>query len=550
MNDNKNSTGGRLAGRTVILTGAAGNIGSYISRSLLRQGARVVMTGRSREKLDAFIDELVAEGYDRAAMVAATGDCADPEVCRQIAATAVEHFGEVDVLINNAGAAGPKRTLRYIPFSNAEKRALDENQTMYESAMNLLAGPWHMVRATVPHMSVGGSIINVSTIFSRTRYFGRIAYTVPKSGLNALSLGLARELGAGEKGIRVNTVFPGPIESERIDKVFAAMDSLQGQTEGTTSREFRNLMLIKQPDDNGTMEYRYPTPDDVASTVLFLSSDDSRSFSGHGFEVTNGMQVPTRSRSKLVSWPDDRLVDLGGRVVLILCGSDIDEAMVFAERNIHRGATVVMGCRTLDALGYLRARVQELEPVAIQVQHLDPLRPESMERVFQFVSDNYGRLDGVIVLPATPNGQHGYSLSTADDDDVAAFVEAEVVAPVAFASSLTRKLASWKPRRTAPQVTFITNPDDGHGNLLNDIKRAAVEELIRVWRYEERHEDDKGHWGWLNVPNQLVRFDNNEADNLAFAADWTATLNNGVRKMDPIDLWVPKSIRRAPARAR
>ncbi|HKL62739.1 MAG TPA: SDR family NAD(P)-dependent oxidoreductase, partial [Woeseiaceae bacterium] len=57
------------------------------------------------------------------------------------------------------------------------------------------------------------------------------------------------------------------------------------------------------------------------------------------------------------------------------------------------------------------------------------------------------------------------------------------------------------------------------------------------------------NWGWLNVPNQLVRFDNNHPDNLAFSADWTATLNNGVRKMDPIDLWVPKSIQRATGKS-
>ncbi len=536
---------GRLEGRAIILTGAAGNLGSYTSRRLLAEGARLVMTGRNAEKLEAFIETLAGEGFDRSAMVAAVGDCADPEVCRAVAATAVKHFGGIDVLVNNAGAAGPKRTLRHIPFTNADKRALGDELTMLESAMNLLAGPWHMVRAAAPQMSVGGSIVNVSTIFSRTRYFGRIPYAVPKSGLNALSLGLARELGGGDRGIRVNTVYPGPIESERIDTAFAAMDALQGQAAGITSQEFRDLMIIKRPDESGAMDFRYPRPDDVASTILWLASDESAAFSGHAFEVTNGMQVPAQSRSKLVSWPDNRLVDLRDRVVLILAGSDIDEAMVFAERNAGRGAHVVLACRSLAAVGHVRTRAQGLEPLPVQVQHLDPLRPESMERVFRFLADHYGRLDGVIVLPATPNGEHGYSLSTADDEDVAAFVEREVVAPVAFASALARSLATWRPRIAAPPVTFVTNPDDGHGNRLNDIKRAAVEELIRIWRFEERHEVEKGEWGWVNVPNQLVRFDNSEPDNLPFSADWTATLNNGVRKMDPINLWVPKSIRRA-----
>ncbi|MEE4186134.1 MAG: SDR family NAD(P)-dependent oxidoreductase, partial [Gammaproteobacteria bacterium] len=545
---NKKTNSGRLAGLSVILTGAAGNIGTYISRRLLDEGARLVMTGRNAEKLDALIAELVAEGYPPAAMIPAIGDLADPEVCRRIVATAVEHFERVDVLVNNAGGAGPKRTLREIPFTAADKKASGDDETMFEAAMNLLGAPWNMVRAAVPHMGPGGSIINVSSIFSRTRYYGRIPYVVPKSGLNALSLGLARELGP-DKGIRVNTLFPGPIESQRIDAVFAAMDELQNMPAGTTSDEFRQLMIGRRADETGELDRRYPKPADVANTVLWLASDESAAFCGHSFEVTNGMQVPAQSRSKLVSWPDDRLVDLGGNVVLILGGTDIDEAMVFAERNVDRGAEVVLAFRTLASVGYARARVQASEQTKIQIQHLDPLRPESVERAFQFIADHFGRLDGVIVLPAKPNGEHGYSLLTAGDHDVADFVESEVVAPVAFASALARTLASWNLDQTAPPVTFVTNPDDGHGNRLNDIKRAAVEELIRVWRFEDRSEVEKGAWGWINVPNQLVRFDNDEPDNLAFSADWTATLNNGVRKMDPINLWVPRNIQRATGKS-
>ena len=81
---------------------------------------------------------------------------------------------------------------------------------MFDSAMNLLGAPWNMARAAAAHLSDGGTIVNVSTIFSRTHYYGRIPYVVPKSGLNALGKGLALELGE-ERGIRVNTLFPGPL---------------------------------------------------------------------------------------------------------------------------------------------------------------------------------------------------------------------------------------------------------------------------------------------------------------------------------------------------
>ena len=543
------ASGARLAGRSVILTGAAGNIGSHISRALLREGARLVMTGRTRQTLDAFVEQLANEGFAREGMLTVVGDSADPEAGRAIVAETIQRFGRLDVLINNAGGAGPKQTLENIPFTAAEARASGDGETMFEAAMNLLGGPWNMARAAVPHLQPGGAILNVSTIFSRTPYFGRIPYAVPKSGLNALSLGLARELGAGDRGIRVNTIYPGPIESERIETVFSAMDSLQKLEPGSTAARFKGLMLNRRPDNNGSMNYIYPRPQDVANTLLWLASPEAEAFSGQVFEVTNGMQVPAESRSKLVSWPDNRLVDLRGRVVLILGGGDIEEALGFANRNVERGADVVLAFRTLDGIGQARARLQASGEQRVNLTHLDPLRQESVDRAFQFVDDQYGRLDGVIVLPNTPNGEHGHSLSTAADRDVATFVDNEIVAPVAFASALARSLSGRMGLERAPAITFITNPDDGHGNHLNDIKRAAVEELIRIWRYEEQDGVEQGTRSWASLPNQIVRFDNSDPDNLAFAADWTATLNNRVRLMDPINLWVPKSIRRATGKS-
>ncbi|MEQ8514626.1 MAG: short-chain dehydrogenase, partial [Chromatocurvus sp.] len=359
---------------------------------------------------------------------------------------------------------------------------------------------------------------------------------------------LALELGE-ERGIRVNTVFPGPIESERIDNVFAAMDSLQGAESGSTSREFRDLMITRRPDADGELEYRYPTPADVASTVTWLSTTESASLSGHAFEVTNGMQVPAQSRSKLVSWPDKRLEDLTGQVVLILGGTEYEEALEFTERHLVSGARVVLAFRTLEALGYARSLSASLGLDQVHLVHLEPLRSESADRCFDYIRDHFGRLDAVVVLPRSGNGQHGYSLSTAGDEDVADFVRDEVVSPVAFARALANNLDRWGTVTEAPAITYVTNPSDGHGNLLNDIKRAAIEALIRSWRQEDRQMRKAGERAWAVLPNQLVRYDNNEADNLAFSADWAATLTNRVRRMDPINLWVPKDIRRATVKS-
>ncbi|MEM6733588.1 MAG: SDR family oxidoreductase, partial [Myxococcota bacterium] len=100
-----------------------------------------------------------------------------------------------------------------------------------------------------------------------------------------------------------------------------------------------------------------------------------------------------------------------------------------------------------------------------------------------------------------------------------------------------------------PAVTFVTNPNDGQGNRLNEIKRAAVEELIRVWRSEEEHQVERGERAWSCLPNQIVRFDNSEDDSQTFSADWAVTLTNRQRFMDPINLWVPKRIHRATGKS-
>ena len=252
--------GRRLENKSVILTGAAGSIGRYISRHLLREGAMVTMTGRDQSKLDAFVEELSEEGFDADNISTIVGDCADPQVCRDIVDQAVGAFGKLDVLVNNAGAAGPKYTLRDIPFTDVEMRAAGSDQTMFDSAMNLLGAPWNMARAAAAHLTDGGTIVNVSTIFSRTHYYGRIPYVVPKSGLNALGKGLALELG-DERGIRVNTLLPGFIDTPFNSPFWAAQDD-----PAAAEQALATAIPMR----------RQGTPDDVSGVVTFLASPAAR----------------------------------------------------------------------------------------------------------------------------------------------------------------------------------------------------------------------------------------------------------------------------------
>jgi malonyl-CoA reductase/3-hydroxypropionate dehydrogenase (NADP+) len=201
--------------------------------------------------------------------------------------------------------------------------------------------------------------------------------------------------------------------------------------------------------------------------------------------------------------------------------------------------------RSLEAVGHARSLIQSKGLDEIQLSHLDPLRRESVDRTMQFIDDHFGRLDGVIVLPRKPNGHYGHSLCGATDEDVENFVREEVVAPVAFASMLATNLSRWFGKCDPPAITYATNGSDTHGNLLNEVIRASIEALIRGWRHEDETLQTAGELEWAVRPNQLVRYDSEDKDNLTFAADWAATLTNRVRQMDPINLWIPKSIKRA-----
>ena len=114
-------------------------------------------------------------------------------------------------------------------------------------------------------MGEGGSIINVSTIFSRTPYYARTAYVVPKAAMNAWSRELSLEL--GPRGIRVNLVFPGPIESERIRSVFATMDKMRGDEPGTVAGEFFDMMSLERSTGGNAKAKTFPTPEDIATDL-------------------------------------------------------------------------------------------------------------------------------------------------------------------------------------------------------------------------------------------------------------------------------------------
>lgn len=543
----------RLNGKTALITGAAGGIGGVVTRMYLREGARVAISSRSLERAEQFRTTLMAEGFVGDDILPVAFAPTDLDAMQSALETIAARWGGLDILINNAGSAGAKQPLFRIPFTSDDlaqlaAEGLTESETMRESAANLLGMPWHLTRLALPYLRVGASVINVSTIFSRTNYYGRIPYVVPKSALNALSLGLARQLGTTDRAVRVNTVFPGPIDSDRIRTVFAAMDRLKGVAEGTTAQEFFDIMILARARGEEPPLKRYPTQADVAHVMVFLGSDESAAISGHNFEITHGMQVKAQSRTKLTAWPDQRLIDLSRRAVLIVGGAQVADAVTVAVSQQSYGAAVILTFRQPEAVNTAKTQLESYGlGHTVAVTWLDPLRRESVASVFDLIRERYHRLDTVIVFPPHAAGEYGPDLIAADADLVRRFIDEAVLGTTAFASQLSRFLLDFDAENELQEpvnVLLLTNEHDGATNAFEDIYRAAVEQLLRVWRHEDELQVAAGTRRFAVRANQLVRYANAEPDNLKFTADWLATLANRVRVFDELNLYVPENIRR------
>ena len=535
---------GRLAGKVALVTGAAGNLGGEIARHYLNEGATVVFTGRTAARIDAAAAAARADtgaSEDQTSTVVMDG--ADAASCRAGIAEILSRHGRIDILVNNAGSAGPKQPLERLPLSRADLEALQadgatDTETVGDAARNILGVAWNMVRAAAGAMAEGGSIINVSTIFSRTHYYGRTAYTVPKAALNALSRELSLEL--GPRGIRVNLVFPGPIASERIRTVFAAMDTMRGDDAGTTASQFFDLMSFERSVEGAPRAKTFPTPRNIAMTCVFLGSDESAAFNGHDFEVTHGMTVRKESRSTYLSRPTMRSIDGGGLGVVVAAGTQVAEAVAIARVQADCGAEVLLGfIREFEAI---EARRMLGDTARITVVQFDRADHDMMDRELDAFTERCCAITGAIIMPAYGADHFTGTLADASDDAVDEFVDRELVGSIAVARTLSRY---WKRHDSLvhdPRFIFMGNGSDGGSDIWTNFHRAMIEQLVRVWRDESEVDVEHGRRRQLEWGNQIVRFGNREPENLPFAAGQAARTLLKERKIQSVNLYLPPSI--------
>lgn len=538
---------GRLAGKIAVVTGAAGNLGGHIVTHYLAEGATVVMTGRTPDRTNAAAAALVkATGVapERVATVALDGG--DPASVRAAMDEVAEKFGRIDILVNNAGSAGPKQPIENLPLTAEELAALQkkgatDSETVGDALRNILAVAWNVTRAAAPHIPEGGSIINVSTIFSRTPYYARAAYVVPKAAMNALSRELSLEL--GPKGIRVNLVYPGPIESERIRSVFAAMDAARGDEAGTTATQFFDMMSLERATGGNDKAKTFPTPTDIATTCVFLGSDESAAYNGHDFEVTHGMTVRKEERSTYLARPTMRSMDGTGLAVLVAAGDNWDEALEIAQVQLNCGARVALGVPRAADVAIAEKRCKALGITeGLTIIRFNRKEPAAMEEALEACTSAIGAISGAVFMPMLPAGELNGALTEADDATVDALLDAEIAGNMALARTFSRYWKRHDTLQQEPRFVFISNTSDGAGDIYANMLRAANEQLIRIWRDESEIDTAHGRRRQAEWGNQIVRFTNTEAENIRFTAGHAARILLKESKLAEVTLYVPANI--------
>jgi NAD(P)-dependent dehydrogenase (short-subunit alcohol dehydrogenase family) len=245
----------RMTDRVVLITGASSGLGVHFATAFAEAGADVVLAARRTAKLQETAHAV--ESLGRRALVVET-DVADPEAADAMARKAVETFGRLDVLVNNAGVASAVPAMREAP--EQFRRVIDVN----------LNGTYWSAQACGRVMSPGGAIVNISSILGiTTAGLPQAAYSASKAAVIGLTRDLAQQW-TGRKGIRVNAVAPGFFDSEMTEQYEP------GYLESLAPR-----MLVGRKGD----------PSELAATVLWLASDAGGYMTGQTIAVDGGVTI-------------------------------------------------------------------------------------------------------------------------------------------------------------------------------------------------------------------------------------------------------------------
>ena len=264
MNDRMIPQGDRFTGRVVVITGAASGIGRACALRLAGEGADIVGLDLSQAGLAALADEVTALGGRCETVV---GSVADLPVIDAAITRAVEAFGRLDGLVNNAGIGGPMKRLD----------AVESDEFDAIVAINLKS-VWYGMKAAYAPMRAGGggAVVNVSSMAGIRPNRHHSPYGMTKAGVISLTQHAAMDFATA--GIRVNCLCPGPVETPIFEQMERNLDASAYQA-------------ARQRVQQRTVMNRFGAPEEQAAAVAFLLSDEAAFITGIAMPVDGGWSV-------------------------------------------------------------------------------------------------------------------------------------------------------------------------------------------------------------------------------------------------------------------
>lgn len=251
----------RLVGKVALITGGGTGIGRAIALAFVREGAKVAVAGRRREKLEETLREVEKLGGEGLAIVCDVSKAKDGE--RAVKETA-KAFGQLNVLVNNAGV-----------LHAATIEGTSEDQ--WDNLMTInLKGPFLMCKAALPEFrkTGGGTIVNVGSVLGLVAMKDRAAYCASKGGVSLLTKAIA--LDHAHENVRSNCICPSIVETELVQGLFAASE------EGKALRKARIGSIPLG---------RMGRPEDVAEMAVFLASEESSWLTGAAIPLDGGLSA-------------------------------------------------------------------------------------------------------------------------------------------------------------------------------------------------------------------------------------------------------------------
>lgn len=247
---------GKLFNKTAVITGASSGIGRSIAERFLAEGARIAVFARSETRLQ----EIAALAPERVLVV--PGDVTEAADLQRLAAETVKRFASVDIVIPNAGIA------RVASFADSTEEVIQ-----HQFGVNFI-GAAQTVRFFLPHINEGGAVLFITTFLTQVGFPGLAIYSASKAALKSLAQTLAAEL--APRKIRINSIAPGPIATPLWSTVGLSPDQLQAVAQQVTAR---------------LLPGSFGVPDEIATTAVFLASDDAKNIYGQEIVVDGGYTV-------------------------------------------------------------------------------------------------------------------------------------------------------------------------------------------------------------------------------------------------------------------